>query len=135
MSFTDIYKLFPDQTSCITYLEEAKWPDGPVCPYCLSERRIVRIKDRNRYHCNVCNTGFSVTVNTIFHDTKLSLQKWFFAINLINSNKEMTIQKLQKEIEVTYKTAWFMTIRIRRAMRENQPILQKIIEVNERAGE
>lgn len=131
MNIVSIYKQFPTQESCIEHLEKVRWPNGPVCPYCFSTQA-TREKSQHRYHCNGCNTSFSVTVNTIFHDTKLPLQKWFLAISLIlNAKKGLSAKQIQRDIEVTYKTAWYLAMRIRRAMLDDGELLSGIVEIDE----
>lgn len=131
MNITSIYELFPTQEACIEHLEKIRWADGPECPYCF-KKNISPEKAQNRHHCNDCNTSFSVTVNTIFHDTKLPLQKWFLAITLmLNAKKGISAKQLQRDLDVTYKTAWYLAMRIRRAMVDNGELLQGIVEVDE----
>lgn len=131
MNIISIYKEFPTQESCIEHLEKVRWPNGPECPYCFSTQA-AREKSQHRYHCNGCNTSFSVTVNTIFHDTKLPLQKWFLAISLmLNAKKGLSAKQLERDLEVTYKTAWYLAMRIRRAMLDDGELLSGIVEIDE----
>ena len=76
MNIIQIYRTFPKQQDCINHLEKVKWNNKPRCPYCKSTNQTSMPKE-NRYHCNNCNTSFSVMVGTIFENTKLDLQKWF----------------------------------------------------------
>ena len=71
-----------------------------------------------RYHCNTCNKSYSVTVGTMFHKTKVDLQKWFYAISLIANNENISARQLGKEIDVTKDTAWFMMKRIKESLQE-----------------
>jgi transposase-like protein len=131
MTMASIYQMFPSQDSCIEHLEKIRWQNGPECPYCFN-KHVTREKSQNRWHCNACNTSFSVTVNTIFHDTKIPLQKWFVAISLmLNAPKDISAKQLQRDLKVTYKTAWNMAVRIRRAMSDQSDFLHQIIEVDE----
>ena len=133
MNIIDIFQLFSDQESCIKHLEKVRWASGkPQCPYCFSIKKITKQKNEHRYHCNNCNCGFSVTVNTIFHDSKVPLQKWFVAISLIlGAKKGISAKQIERDINVTYKTAWYMAMRIRRAMIDQKEMLMGIIEVDE----
>ncbi len=70
MNIIQIFQKFPTQDSCIKHLEQCKWNNTPKCPYCESINQ-TPLKDTYRYHCNNCNTSFSVTVGTIFHQTHL----------------------------------------------------------------
>ena len=76
MNIVEIYKKFPTHEDCLAYLEKVRWNNVPTCPYCNSTNS-TSFKKENRHHCNNCNTSYSVTVGTIFHKTKLDLQKWF----------------------------------------------------------
>jgi len=131
MNIIQIYKQFPSQESCIKHLETVRWSDKPTCPYCKSNRQS-QLKDEQRYHCNACNTSYSVTVGTIFHKTKIDLQRWFLAISLVlNAKKGLSARQLARDIEVNKNTAWFMLMRIRRAMIEQCDLLSGIVEADE----
>ena len=131
MNLIQIYKKFPTHEACLKHLEQVKWNDKPVCPYCNSAKQTPLPKE-HRYHCNNCNTTFSVTVNTIFHNTKCDLQKWFLAITLVlNAKKGLSARQLGRDIEVTKDTAWFMLMRIRKAFIDDGDLLQGIVEADE----
>lgn len=116
MNLIQIFKQFPTQESCIEYLEQKRWAGVPTCPYCKSTNTY-KAKDRLRHHCNGCRKSFSVTINTIFHNTKLPLQKWFLAITLmLNAKKGLSSRQLARDIEVHVETAWSMTHRIHRIL-------------------
>lgn len=69
-----------------------------------------------RHHCNACNTSFSVTVNTIFHNTRIPMQKWLAAITLyMEDEKKITVRKLADALEVNKNTAWAMLNRLKEA--------------------
>ena len=76
MNELNVVRQFPTQESCIDCLEENRWKDGVKCPYCDSDN-VYEMTDvnRKRHHCNNCRKSFSVTVNTIFHDTRIPLKK------------------------------------------------------------
>ena len=108
-----------------------RWPDKPKCPYCESTYSTPMPKE-HRHHCNTCNTSFSVTVRTIFHKTKLDLQKWFLAITLIlNAKKGISARQLARDLNVNKNTAWYMGMRIRKAMIEQRDLLSGFIEIDE----
>jgi len=131
MDIISVYKTFPTQKSCIKHLEKIKWKSKPTCPYCKSNNHIP-IKNTYRYHCNTCNTSYSVTVGTIFHNTKLDLQKWFMAISMIlNAKKGIAARQLGRDIQVTKDTAWYMGMRIRKAMYNDSELLKGIVEMDE----
>lgn len=85
-----------------------------------------------RHHCNGCRKSFSVTVGTIFHDTRLPLQKWFLAISLIlNAKKGISARQLARDLEVNKNTAWSMGMRIRDGMKQDTSLLSGIVEMDE----
>lgn len=131
MNIISIYKQFPTQDDCIDYLEKVRWNHNPQCPYCKSHN-FTPMPHEHRYHCNNCNTSYSVTVGTIFHKTKLDLQKWFFAISLIlNAKKGISARQLARDIDVNKNTAWYMGMRIRRAMIEDRELMNGFVEIDE----
>jgi transposase-like protein len=131
MNIIQVYKQFPTQKDCIKHLEKVRWNDIPVCPYCNSKKQSPAPKEQ-RYHCNGCNTTYSVTVGTIFHKTKCDLQKWFLAISLtLNAKKGISARQLARDIEVTKDTAWYMLMRIRKTFVDDAELLEGIIEVDE----
>lgn len=126
MDIIQIFDKFPTQEACIAHLEKARWNNHPQCPYCESSNQ-TPLKDEHRYHCNNCNTSFSVTVGTIFHKTHLPLQKWFFAVSLLqNSNKRMSARKLATHLEINKNTACRITLKIREAMNYQSQLLRSI---------
>ena len=115
----------------IEYLEKLRWKDKPKCPYCKSDNATPMPKEK-RHHCNNCNTSYSVTVGTIFHKTKLDFQKWFLAITLIiNAKKGISARQLARNLKVNKNTAWYMGMRIRRAMIEQRELMNGFIEMDE----
>jgi transposase-like protein len=131
MNIVQIYKQFPDHASCIKHLEKVRWNDVPKCPYCGS-LKVTPAPKELRYHCNNCNTSFSVTVGTVFHKTKLDLQIWFLAVSLVlNAKKGISARQLARDINVTKDTGWFMLMRLRRALIEYGDLLEGIVEADE----
>jgi transposase-like protein len=123
-SLSNIYKSFPTQGSCIDFLELSLWENRPICPYCKSNN-FTKLKEEKRYHCNTCNSSFSVTVHTIFHRTKCDLQKWFLSILLISkSDKKIPARNLAEQIGVTKDTAW----RISQQIDKNKAFIEFISE-------
>jgi transposase-like protein len=112
---------FGSEEKCRTYLERLRWPKGVQCPSCGSDK-ISRIMARNQFDCDVCRYQFSATAGTIFHDTHLPLWKWFLATYLLcESRKGMSANQLSRMLKTTYKTAWYLSHRIRAAMLETTP--------------
>lgn len=131
MNIVQVYRRFPTQESCIKHLEQARWGDEPMCPYCKSKNS-TPMKKELRHHCNACNTTYSVTVGTIFHKTKIDIQRWFVAISLVlNAKKGISVRRLSGDIDVNKNTAWSMLMRIRHAMFEQGELLEGIVKADE----
>lgn len=133
MNIISIYQQFPHENDCLRHIEQVRWKGRPVCPYCTSDR-VSPAPTEQRHHCNACNTTFSATVNTIFHHTHLPLQKWFLALSLIlNAKKGISSRQLARDLEVNKNTAWYLGMRVRRAMQDavERELLTGIVEMDE----
>lgn len=131
MNIPQLYKQFPTQNDCIKHLENVRWSGVPVCPYCNSKNQSPLPKE-NRYHCNTCNTSFSVTVGTIFHKTRIDLQKWFLAVSLVlNAKKGYSARQLGRDIDVTKDTAWRVFMQIRKSLVDQRELMTGIVEADE----
>jgi transposase-like protein len=132
VNLVNLIERFGTDEKCRAHLTELRWPQGVSCPRC-KWKGVSHIEDRNQYDCNVCRYQFSVTSNTIFHDSHLQLWKWFLAIYLmIESKKGISACQVQRTLKITYKTAWFLCHRIRAAMREvSADRLRGIVEIDE----
>jgi transposase-like protein len=114
----DVAKRFPTEESCREFLEHARWDGKPVCVHCGYDEKVYRIQNGKLYKCPNCRKPFSVKVGTIFEDSALPLQKWFFAMYVISAHKKgISSCQLARDLEVTQKTAWHMLHRIRLAMK------------------
>jgi transposase-like protein len=131
---------FKDADSARVYLEAQVWPNGPVCPHCgvISADHYKLEGKSNRpglYKCKDCREPFTVTVGSIFERSKVPLNKWLLAVYLLCSSKKgMSSHQLHRTLGVTYKTAWFMTHRIREAMKSPGGLLGaagQAVEVDE----
>lgn len=113
---------FQDADKAREYLERLRWPEGPVCPHCGVEGQhyaLTGAKCRpGLWKCKYCRKQFSVTVGTVFERSKIPLNKWLLAVHLMcASKKAMSSHQIHRMLGVTYKSAWFMTHRIREAMK------------------
>jgi transposase-like protein len=131
---------FKDENAARKHLESIRWPDGPVCPHCGgTERNSPLNGEAHRpglIFCGDCRSQFTVTVGTVFEDSKIPLHKWVLATHLLCASKKgMSSKQLERMLGVTYKTAWFMSHRIRKAMetqhREPMGGRGKIVEADE----
>lgn len=128
MTLNDIYKAFPNEASCIKLLEEVIWNNLPSCPYCKSNNYIA-LKNTHRYHCNKCNTSYSVTVKTIFHKTKTPLQIWLYAIYLKEINElNIPVRKLGEEMQVTKDTANRIVNKVNNFFTQNRTLYTSIFK-------
>lgn len=127
MDLDTIYMRFPDDDSCLSFLEEVRWGGRPECPYCKVSKSCPMPKER-RHHCNGCGTTFSVTVRTMFHKTKVDLQRWFYAVWLITDpTRQVTVRELAAAVDVNKNTASYMISRIRLALLEQSHLVQAIL--------
>jgi len=117
VKLSDVYERFPTELDCVRHLEEIRWKNNPICPYCSESKRITALPNEGRHHCNTCNTTFSVTVRTVFHRTRLPLQKWFLAVVLIlDSRRGVSARQLATSLNVNKNTAWYLSTRIGEGM-------------------
>ena len=118
MTFFDFMTKFPTEKAVIKYFLKIRYNDVLICPHCGSKVRVQHRNDNLKLcNCHNCNNTFSPFKNTIFEKSSTDLRKWFYAIHLfLNSKKGISGLQLQREIGVTYKTAWRMLKQIRSAM-------------------
>ena len=137
MNLIEVMERYPDQESCIEHLERIRWRGKPVCPLCGCVEVVHKKEDGvgrvGRWHCSACKASFKVTHGTVFHGTKIPLQKWFLAISLIlNAKKGLSSYQLQRDLDLNQKTAWYILTRIRAEMsKKGGALLQGIIEADE----
>lgn len=138
---------YQDADAARQWLESIRWPNGPICPHCGSvseDHYALKGKGGEKgkahrpglYMCKDCREQFTVTVGTVFERSKIKLNVWLQAMFLLCSSKKgMSSHQLHRTLGVTYKTAWFMTHRIREAMHNpNGGLLGgggKIVEADE----
>lgn len=134
--------IFTDEKAAREALEAARWPNGPICPHCGAMDRLARVEGKKKSHrpglwyCNHCKGTFTVTVGSCFERSKVPLTKWWLASHLLGSSKKgISTHQLHRMLGVTYKTAWFMTMRIREAMIDSDPAplggKDKVVEADE----
>ncbi|WP_368010025.1 transposase [Laspinema palackyanum] len=128
MEIAEIYEKFPTREHCLIHLENQIWEGKPKCPYCKSSNFTV-LKHQRRYHCNRCNTPYSVTVKTIFHKTHVDLQKWLLAISLLfHTRTNISGRKLAQEIGVNKNTGCKMRERICEAIIKERVLIERIVD-------
>ncbi len=137
MTIHQIFARFPNQESCIRHLEKVRFGDEPYCPLCGVVGHVARKADGNRigrWNCHSCKASFNVLSGTIFQNTKLQLQDWFFAIGLVmHAKKSLSSHQLGRDLGMNHKSAWYMQQRIRAEMarKEGFLLLQGIVEADE----
>jgi transposase-like protein len=114
---------FHNEEKAFAYVEARVWPEGPVCPHCGGVERISKMQGQSTrkglYKCYKCRKPFTVRMGTIFESSKVPLQVWLMAMHLIaGSKKGISSHQLARTLGLTVKTAWFLSHRIREAMRE-----------------
>jgi len=120
-------------------LERIRWPNGTVCPHCGVIGNSVRIGGKaarpGLWRCKDCRKQFTVTVKSIFEDSRIPIRKWLLAFHLICSSKKgISALQLQRNLGLgSYQTAWFMAHRIRHAMLQEPlaSLLTGTVEVDE----
>ncbi len=154
-SLIDVAEQFGTNEACIAYLEKMRWPDGVRCLVCgcdkiskfvtnETEREVknrkgivktVRVPARHLYTClePTCGFQFSPTAGTIMHDSHLPLSQWFMAAALMcNAKKGLSAKQMERDLGVTYRTAWYLNHRIRKAMEDGAPgLLTGTVEADE----
>jgi transposase-like protein len=121
--------IFHDDEAAARHFEAMRWPDGPYCPLCGSFDRVKPTTTPNKahgswYHCGACRRRFSSTMGTVCERSHIPLTKWLLAMHLMcSSKKAISAHQLHRMLGVTYKSAWFMAMRIREAMRQLDPDL------------
>jgi transposase-like protein len=110
-----------DAAAARQYLESRRWPQGVVCPHCVSRQagRLTSAKTRaGLWKCGGCRRQFTVTVQTMFEDTKIPLHKWLQALVLLSTSRHgFSARELQLSLALSYKTAWRILDRLRYAFR------------------
>lgn len=118
-------RIFYSPENARAYLEQLRWPFGPECPHCGSVAGHYALHGSGHraglWKCKSCREQFSVTLGTVFENSKIGLHLWLRAIHLLSSSHDLSIRELQNNLGVSYKTAWFMTQRLREAMSATPP--------------
>ncbi|WP_375463737.1 IS1595 family transposase [uncultured Methylobacterium sp.] len=116
-------KHFHDEAAAYAYVEARVWPQGPTCPKCGTFERIGKLGGKSTrigtYKCYECRKPFTVKVGTVFEDSHVPMHLWLQAMHFVCSSKKgVSFNQLHRTLGVTLKTAWFMSHRIREAMRD-----------------
>lgn len=133
-TLADLCHTFRDNQVAIDHFKAIRWKNGEFCPHCGHDK-VYALKRQNIYRCAQCKTNFSITVGTIFENSKLPLRVWFGAIWLLtNHPKGIASTTLARDLGITQKSAWFVLHRLRHAARTqsfNTPPLSGKVEIDE----
>lgn len=126
---------FHDEATAFQFVEEILWPQGPVCPACgnmdkhyklpgvrtkPSKKNPNGVERHGLYKCAECYKQFTVRMGSIFEESHIPLHKWLQAMHLMCSSKKgISSHQLHRTLEITLKSAWFLSHRIREAMRSD----------------
>ena len=115
ITLMDAVKRFDTEEKAEAWFIEQRWPDGPVCPFCQSERiSVITNRKPQPYRCKACRKHFSVKTDSLLHSSNIPLSKWAIAFYLFNTSlKGVSSMKLHRDLGITQKTAWYMGQRIR----------------------
>jgi transposase-like protein len=127
--------MFPTEEVAVDYFINTRYGGVLTCPHCGADTKVYRYQNRLKAcHCKSCNNSFSLFAGTIFEKSSTDMRKWFFAVHLVlNARKGISGLQLQREIGVTYKTAWRMLQQIRLAMGNGdmRKAFSMLVEVDE----
>lgn len=115
--------VFHNAEAAREFLESLLWPDGPICPHCTlvgcSKQLHGKAHRAGVYKCKGCEKQFTVTVGTLFERSHIPLHKWMLALHLmVASKKGISAHQLHRMLGLTYKSAWFMAMRLREGLRD-----------------
>ncbi len=117
LTTAQFFKLYPTDEACLEHLFSVRFGQGFTCPSCNRPSKWFRIKAERAYSCQWCGHHLHPTVGTPFEQTRTPLQLWFYAIHLFTTTRHgVSAKELQRQLGVTYKTAWRMATLIRQHM-------------------
>jgi len=134
MSRAEFDARFPDRAACARYLAAKRWPDGFVCPACGVCKGWELETKPFTWECSGCHRQTSVTAGTVMHRSKLPLRTWFEAIHQLASHSNgISAEQAQAQFGIaSYKTAWLLLHKLRRAMvSPDRSLLQAMVETDE----
>lgn len=128
----DFRKQFPTDDACLEWLKNHLYPNGIHCETCQKVTPHYKVASRRSYSCQFCGHHVHPTAGTIYHKSTTPLTDWFYAVYLMASTRcGIAAKQLERELGVTYKTAWRMFNKIRSMLTEGDEKLSGIVEVDE----
>lgn len=135
MSLPQFLELYGTEEKFEAALEQARWPEGLICPRCgTKEHGLVYGRRHKRYQCRTCRHQATLTAGTIMEATKLPLTTWFLAFYLIGQAKTgISSLALMRQLGVYYRTAWLIHFKIMESMceHENTYLLRGKVEIDD----
>jgi len=134
LSVQEFFKQFPGDDTCLEHLMRTRYGESLDCPKCGKHGKFHRIRRHPAYECAWCGFEIFPMVGTPFHKSHTPLQKWFYAIYLFSNTRHgVSAKELQRQLSVTYKTAWRMGHEIRKYMAkvDGEPPLTGHVEIDE----
>ena len=120
-TLSQFHKLFSDDDACLDVIKMLKYPNGIYCPICKRITKHYKLDKRTAYTCKICRNQIYPLSGTIFEKTTTPLTVWFYAMFLMTHTRaDLSVKQLQRELGVTYKTAWRMYQSIQTLMRQNK---------------
>jgi transposase len=140
-SLMEFMRDFPDDATCLEWLWQTRYETedgtGAHCPKCQCVRKFERYatsQQRQSWTCTACGVHVHPTAGTIFHKSSTSLHLWFYAMYLMTSTRcGISAKQLERELGVTYKTAWRMFTLIRNELmsQDDEAMLTGAVEADE----
>lgn len=128
----DFQAEFPNDDVCLEWLKDFLYPAGIECHVCGKVTKHHKVKSRKSYSCDVCGHHVHPTAGTIYHKSSTPLTLWFYAIYLMSATRcGISAKQLERELGVTYKTAWRMFKQIRSMLEEDRGPLKGEVEIDE----
>lgn len=128
----DFNKMYPDDNACLDEIFNNRYSHLKSCPSCKKEARFHKLQNRKVYSCQYCGYQISPLADTIFHKSSTSLKDWFYSLYLFSVSKNgVSAKELERQLGVTYKTAWRIAKQIRLLFKQNKDLLSNIIEIDE----
>src|SRR3990172_8719052 len=128
----DFETAFPDNDASLEWIRQKRWPERIECPTCHNVNKFHRVRNRKVYECDRCGYQLSPTAGTILHKSSTPLRYWFYALFVMASTRTgISAKQLERELGVTYKTAWRMFTQIRKLMDEGVSPLTGKVEADE----
>lgn len=128
----DFERDFPDDEACLEWLRNYLYPEGIYCKVCQAVTKHHRVKSRPSYSCDRCGHHEHPMAGTIFENSTTPLRLWFHAVFLMASTRcGISAKQLEREIGVTYKTAWRMFNRIRSLLNEDDGPVGGTVEIDQ----